>query len=77
MKIGNVDFKNTYAVNGNLIGLKEQITNFGGILGQPIISKANWLIDYPNKKIRVSNQNLVDETFKTIQIKRNPPKIFI
>jgi hypothetical protein len=70
MKIGNVDFKNTYAVNGNLIGLKEQITNFGGILGQPIISKANWLIDYSNKKIRVSNQNLVDETFKTIQIKR-------
>lgn len=70
LKIGNVDFQNTYAVNGNLIGLKEQIPNFGGILGQPIISKANWLINYPNKKIQISSQNLVDETFKTIQIKR-------
>lgn len=70
MKIGNVDFQNTYAVNGNLEGLKEQILNFGGIIGQPIINKANWLIDYPNKKIQISNQNLVDETFKTIQIKR-------
>ena len=70
LKIGNIDFQNTYAVNGNLIGLKEQISNFGGILGQPIISKANWLINYPNKKIQISSQNLVDETFKTIQIKR-------
>lgn len=70
MKFGNVDFQNTYAVNGNLEGLKEQILNFGGIIGQPIINKANWLIDYPNKKIQISNQNLVGETFKTIQIKR-------
>lgn len=70
MKIGNVDFQNTFAVNGNLIGLKEQIPNFGGILGQPIINKSNWLIDYPNERIRISNQNLVDESFKKIQIKR-------
>jgi hypothetical protein len=70
MKLGNVEFKNTYAGNGNLIGLKEQIPNFGGIIGQPIINKANWLIDYPNRKLRISNANLVDETFKTIQIKR-------
>lgn len=70
MKIGNVDFKNTFAQNGDLAGLKEQIPNFGGLIGQPIISKANWLIDYPNKKIRISNQNLVDYSFKTIQIRR-------
>ena len=70
IKIGAIDFRNTIALNGDLKGLKEQIPNFGGILGLPIISKANWLIDHPNKKIRISNQNLVDETFKTIQIKR-------
>lgn len=70
MKIGNVDFKNTFAQNGDLAGLKEQIPNFGGLIGQPIISKANWLIDYPKKKIRVSNQILVDDSFKTIQIRR-------
>jgi predicted aspartyl protease len=68
MKIGNVDFKNTFAYNGDLVGLKEQIPNFGGLIGQPIINKANWLIDYPNKKLRVSNQNLVDDSFKTIRI---------
>lgn len=51
-------------------GLKEQVHNFGGIIGQPIINKANWLIDYPNKKLRISNENLVDETFETIKIKR-------
>jgi hypothetical protein len=70
IKIGNVDFKDTYAVNGNLIGLKEQIPNFGGILGQPVINKANWLIDYPNKKLQISNKDLVDGTFTTIQLKR-------
>ncbi|MBT8188570.1 MAG: hypothetical protein KJO73_12845 [Croceitalea sp.] len=70
MKLGEIDFRNTMAGNGDLVGLKEQISNFGGIIGQPIISKANWLIDYPNKKLLVSNKNLVDETFKTIRIKR-------
>lgn len=68
MKIGTVDFKNTFAQNGDLVGLKEQIPNFGGLIGQPIINKANWLIDYPNKKLQISNQNLVDQSFKTIQI---------
>ncbi len=70
MKIGNIDFQNTFAKNGNLEGLKEQIPNFGGIIGQPIINKANWLIDYPKKTLRVSNDNLVDNTFQTIKIKR-------
>ncbi len=70
MKIGSIDFRNTFAGNGNLEGLKEQIPNFGGLIGQPIISKANWLIDYPNKTLRISNENLVDKTFQTIEIKR-------
>lgn len=68
MKIGNVDFKNTFAKNGDLAGLKEQIPNFGGLIGQPIINKANWLINYPNKKLRISNQNLADSSFKTLKI---------
>lgn len=70
IKIGDVDFQNTFTLNGDLEGLKEQIPNFGGLIGQPIISKANWLIDYPNKKISLSNQNLVDDTFTNIKIKR-------
>ena len=69
IKIGNIDFRNTVALNGDMEGLKEQIPNFGGVIGQTIIGKANWLIDYPNKKLRISNENLVDETFETIKIK--------
>jgi hypothetical protein len=49
MQIGHVTFLNTVALNGNLSGLKEQVSDFGGVIGQPIINKANWLIDYPNK----------------------------
>ena len=41
MKIGTVNFQNTFAWNTDLVGLKEQVTDFGGLIGQPIISKAN------------------------------------
>lgn len=70
LKIGDVDFRNTIAMNGDMQGLKEQIPDFGGIIGQPIINKANWLINYPDKKLQISNENLVDQTFETIKIKR-------
>jgi len=70
IQIGTINFTNTYALNGDLVGLKEQISNFGGIIGQSIISKANWLIDYPNKEIKISNENLADDTYETVRIKR-------
>jgi predicted aspartyl protease len=70
IKIGEVAFKNTYALNGDMVGLKEQIADFGGILGQSVIGKANWLIDYPNKVMEVSNKNLVDDSFKEIRVFR-------
>ncbi|SNZ00558.1 hypothetical protein [Flagellimonas pacifica] len=70
MKIGSVDFNNTFGVNADLKGLKEQITNFGGLIGQPIISKANWLINYPNKTIKISNRDLSDSSFYTLNISR-------
>lgn len=69
-KIQNVEFVGTVASNTDMVGLKEQIPNFGGIIGTPIINKANWLIDYPNKRLRISSKNLADETFDTIKIKR-------
>ena len=70
IKIGHVNFRNTYVWNGNLKDLNEQIDNFGGIIGQPIISKANWLINYPQKKLTISNENLTDNSFQNIEIKR-------
>ncbi|MEO1447998.1 MAG: hypothetical protein AAFV07_00635 [Bacteroidota bacterium] len=70
LKIGTVDFQQTRALNGNLEGLKEQIPNFGGIIGQPIIRKANWLIDYPGKQLTLSNQGLADGSYTPIEIVR-------
>lgn len=70
IKIGSIDFRNTIALNGDMKGLKEQIPNFGGLIGQPIISKANWLIDYPNKIVNISDKNLVNSNFETIKIIR-------
>lgn len=69
-KIGDIEFTNTVAINTDMVGLKEKISNFGGLIGQPIIEKANWLIDYPNKKLKISSKNLADDSFQTIKIKR-------
>jgi hypothetical protein len=67
-KIGPIDFRNTVALNGDLQGLKEQIPNFGGLIGQPIINKANWLINYPQKTVKISDKNLVNSSYEAIQI---------
>ena len=69
-KIGDVEFVDTYAMSGDLKGLKEQVPDFGGLIGQPVISKANWLIDYPNKRIEISNRHLIDSTFKPLKVKK-------
>ncbi|MGD1945131.1 MAG: aspartyl protease family protein [Croceivirga sp.] len=70
IKIGDTEFVNTYALNQDLKELKEKIPDFGGIIGQSVIQKANWLIDYPNKKIEFSSNNLSDEGFTKIEIER-------
>lgn len=70
IEIGPINFRDTYAWNGDLKGLKEQINNFGGIIGQPVISKANWLINYPSKQLEISNENLVDNSYQNIEINR-------
>lgn len=38
--------------------------------GQSIIQKTNWLIDYPNEIMEISNNGLSDETFTDIEINR-------
>lgn len=68
LKIGGIDFVNTFATNGNDADLKEKIPNFGGILGRTVIDKANWLIHYPNKTIELSNENLSDDSYTDIPL---------
>ncbi len=69
--IGDVEFIDTYAMGGDFVGLKEQIPGFGGIIGQPIISKANWLIDYPNKTMEISSRHLGGDEFMNLNIRRD------
>lgn len=70
-KIGDVEFRNTFATNENIIGLKDKIPNFGGVLGYSIIGKANWLIDYPNKTVEISNRDLSDDSFMDIKLDKS------
>lgn len=69
LKIGPIDFRNTVALNGDLEGLKSQILNFGGLLGQPIINKAKWLIDYPNRTVQITSESLSDYNFEALEMK--------
>lgn len=68
LKINEIEFKKTFASNENMTGLKDQVQNFGGILGRPIIDRANWLIDNPNRTVVISNEELSDNTFKDIRL---------
>ena len=71
-KIGDVDFRKTFATNTDAKGLKEQIPNFGGTLGRPIIDRANWLIDLQNKTLVISDTELSDDSFMDIPLEISP-----
>lgn len=67
IRIGDVSFLNTAALNGDLAGLKEQIPGFGGLIGQSVLQKANWLINYPGLSLEISDRDLADESFTAIE----------
>jgi hypothetical protein len=68
-ELGGIKFINTHAANSPLQSLKDSIPEFGGLIGQPIIEKANWLIDYTNQKLQISSTNLADDSFQSIEIR--------
>jgi hypothetical protein len=71
LMIGEVEFVNTFATNENMVYLKEEIPNYGGVLGRTIIDKANWLIDYPNRTVELSNRELSDESYTDIPLTKS------
>ena len=73
-KISDVEFKNIYSFNTNMEYLTKEIPNFGGIIGQSIICKANWLIDYSKNRIEFTDKIIETIGFETISTKniRNP-----
>jgi hypothetical protein len=70
LRIGNVEFENTNVRFSDLSELEDRIPDFGGLIGQSIIGKSNWLIDYPNKKLEISNNDISDKTFSRLEIVR-------
>lgn len=77
LRIGNVCFKNTQAATGDFEGLKANIPDFGGLVGQPVISKANWLIDYTNNTIEISSEDLSGPDFQILRTKKKSGWSFI
>ncbi|MEQ8714345.1 MAG: aspartyl protease family protein [Cyclobacteriaceae bacterium] len=71
MRIGDVDFKKVNVLSGDFTGLKEQIPDFGGLIGQSILNKANWKIDYPNRTLEVSNTPFPLDSMHAIPIIRS------
>ncbi len=68
-KIGDLDFQKTRAFNDNMAFFDNIIPNFGGLIGQSIISKVNWLIDYPKKTIEISDKTIETVGFETFSMK--------
>jgi hypothetical protein len=73
-KISDVEFKNIYSFNANMEYLTKEIPDFGGLIGQSIICKANWLIDYSKNKIEFTDKTIETIGFETLSTKniRNP-----
>ncbi len=69
IKIGDRNFQNISAQNLDLSAIKKDVPNFGGLIGQSILSKANWLIDYPNKKLTISQNTIATNGFISVSVK--------
>ena len=69
IKIGDSEFKNICAQNLDLSVIENDVPNFGGLIGQAVLSKANWLIDYPKKNIKISTKAINTDGFETISVK--------
>ncbi|TCS35885.1 hypothetical protein [Reinekea marinisedimentorum] len=59
IKIMDIEFVDTFAVNGNRPVLSKEIDNFGGLIGAPVINKANWLISFTENYIEFSDRSLI------------------
>ncbi len=57
LNIGGVRFQNTSAVLGDMSGILAALgcNDIDGIIGNNVMRKANWQIDYVNKKIRFTD----------------------
>lgn len=66
LKISHLLFLNTIAITEDFSNFPIEVSNFGGIIGQPIIAKANWKIDLKNKTLDVSDTAFLSETMTSI-----------
>ncbi len=67
--LSELEFQKICAKNLNFDYVEKEVPNFGGLLGQATLSKANWLIDYPNKNIKISTKAIETIGYQTINLK--------
>lgn len=78
MKLADMEFQKICAKNLNFDYVEKLVPNFGGLIGQAILSKANWLIDYPNKTVKISTKTIENIGYETINLKNiRKPEIII
>ena len=78
LKIADMDFQKICAKNLNFDYVEKEVPKFGGLVGQATLSKANWLIDYPNKNIKISTKPIETIAYETISMKNiRKPEISI
>lgn len=80
IEIGAYVFENTDAIIFDFTNFPISIPNFGGIIGQPIINKMNWKIDFTSNQLEVSDTSFSVETLEKIPFqyhKNNLPYLSI
>lgn len=69
LKISETEFKDTYTWKLPMDYLVQQVPNFGGLIGQSIISKANWLINYSKNTIEFTDKDIETLGFESFSMK--------
>lgn len=68
VRVGPVAFRHSYAASGDLSMLAEQIPDFLGLLGQAVLAKANWLIDYERGEVTLRSDSRPPEGMEAVSV---------
>lgn len=68
VQVGPVAFRQSHAASGDLSMLAEQIPDFLGLLGQAVLAKANWLVDYERGEVTLRSDARPPEDMEVVSI---------
>ncbi len=68
LRLGAVEFRDTYAASGDLAMLAGLIPDFLGLLGQAALEKASWLIDYGRGEVFLRSDPAPPPGFEEVSV---------